>query len=142
MLLEEYEMRRHDGFMNAEDSFVHLETVVKPEIIKDIYDNRMRLSPSTLKDHTKSEELTMEYLNSLEDTIRQDEYGNNTVRISSRYNKTGKLNEITTGMKEIYKALRNRDSNIDEMIDIKVQYHCYLYEFILIYRHLNIVVKK
>lgn len=120
MLLEEYQMRRHDGFMNAEDSFEHLDTVVKPEIINEIYNERMRHSPASLKGRLKTDEITNEYLNSLEESIRQDEYGNNTIKISSRYDKTGNLNEITSGMKEIYKALRSRDSHIDEMIDVKV----------------------
>lgn len=115
-------MKRHDGFMNAKDSFEQLETVVKPEIIRDIYVDRSKQPPSPVKRRSdqNQKELTPEYLNAVEESLREDEYGNNTIKISTHYNKTGKLNEITSGMKEIYKALRTRDSNIDDSLDIKV----------------------
>ena len=124
MLLEEYEMKRHDGFMNAQDSFEQLETVIKPEIIQDIYTDRLKQSPSPVKKRLNQDqnELTPEYLDAIEESLRQDEYGNNTIKISTHYKKTGKLNEITSGMKEIYKALRTRDSNIDDTLDIKVDF--------------------
>jgi hypothetical protein len=118
-------MKRHDGFMNAQDSFEQLETIVKPEIIQDIYMDRLKSSPlvSAAKPFSEENELSAGYLNALEDSIRQDEYGNDTVRVSAHYEKrtkNGNLTEITTGMKEIYRALRCRDSNIDESFDVKV----------------------
>jgi hypothetical protein len=130
VLLEEYEMKRHDGFMNAQDTFEQFETLVKPEIIQDIYFDRLKQSPlqqqqrlhGRQQEESGTEELSAEYLNAVENSLQEDEYGNDTIRVSAHYakNKTGKLNEITTGMKEIYKALRSRDSNIDDSFDVKV----------------------
>jgi hypothetical protein len=61
----------------------------------------------------EEEEVTGGMIDALSRKDKFNEYGNN-IRISDRYN--GKLNEVTTGMKEVYKALRTRDTKID--IDI------------------------
>jgi len=61
----------------------------------------------------EEEEVTGNMIEALSRKDKFNEYGNN-IRISDRYN--GQLNEVTAGMKEVYRALRKRDTNID--IDI------------------------
>jgi hypothetical protein len=116
--------------MNGQDTIHHLETIVKPEIIQDIYQDRLKrqhIQFSEAHSHQQKPsithvdtEITPEGLNSYGNMVREGEYGNETLKLTNRYNKDNQLNEITTGMKEIYRALRNRDTSIDETLDAKV----------------------
>lgn len=117
--------------MNGQDTIHHLETIIKPEIIQDIYHDRLKKQQKQFSEAHFNQsqpsithqnvEITTEALNSYEDMVREREYGTETLKLTNRFNKESQLNEITTGMKEIYKALRNRDNLIDETIDAKVR---------------------
>ena len=62
----------------------------------------------------EGEEVTGEMIDILKDKERFHEYGNN-IKLADRY--SGKLNEVTAGMKEVYRALRQRDSRMDVSIN-------------------------
>ena len=127
MLLEEYEMKRHDGFMNADDSFHQLDNVINSEIIEHVYNDRLRQSPMKSVQQLKNKkdiEMTPEFFQTMEEKIEQDEYGEN-IKISSHHNKEDNLNQITSGMKEIYKALRTKDTMVDQNLDVKVLFYMF-----------------